>query len=492
LAGEKPAVDRAKPIARFVDENTFAVAHVDLTRIDVRPTLDLIGKLLPDVEPELRDGARQAEERLAAFREAGGRDFYTVFMLGQGLPTVPRILIAIPLYPGADAEKLRKFLPGEVVDGFLVTVEGGPQQKPDLRAIKPQPRPELAAALEAAGDAPIAAAVIPPASVRRAVEELMPQLPKEVGGGPTTILTGGLTWAAGGVRLAPGPSIRVVVQSADAQAAEAFHGKLEIGLKLIAEALEKEVGKAVPNFKQIATLLVPKVEGDRLVLVLDEKNQGIDLLLKSASIPLVEARNAARRSQSSNSLKQIGLAMHNYYDLYKSFPPRASRGPDGKPLLSWRVHILPFLERKALYEEFHLDEPWDSEHNKKLIERMPPMYRSPASHLKERGKTNYVVPVGPGTLFAGDKGPKFEDVKDGLSNTFMVLEVADDRAVTWTKPDDFPYDPKTPEKGLGGAFEGGFQALFGDGSVRFFKLPLPADELRAWFSIAGGEPAPKD
>ncbi|MBM4090163.1 MAG: DUF1559 domain-containing protein, partial [Planctomycetes bacterium] len=101
-------------------------------------------------------------------------------------------------------------------------------------------------------------------------------------------------------------------------------------------------------------------------------------ILVALLLPAVQsAREAARRTSSSNNLKQIALAMHNYHDVYKKFPPRASLDANGKPLLSWRVHILPFVEEVALYEQFKLDEPWDSPHNSQLIDKMPRVYQNP-------------------------------------------------------------------------------------------------------------------
>jgi hypothetical protein len=84
--------------------------------------------------------------------------------------------------------------------------------------------------------------------------------------------------------------------------------------------------------------------------------------------------NAEDRKKSENNLKQLALAMHNYHDVNGRFPPAASRGADDKPLLSWRVMILPYLEQEALYKEFNMDEPWDSEQNKKLLAKMPDIY----------------------------------------------------------------------------------------------------------------------
>src|SRR5260370_37344826 len=102
--------------------------------------------------------------------------------------------------------------------------------------------------------------------------------------------------------------------------------------------------------------------------------------------------------KSSNNLKQIGLAMHNYEGVYRTIPPSAICDKNGKPLLSWRVAILPYIEQDNLYRQFNLDEPWDSENNKKLIPLMPRTYASPLAPTEE-GKTYYKVFGGGGANF---------------------------------------------------------------------------------------------
>ena len=101
----------------------------------------------------------------------------------------------------------------------------------------------------------------------------------------------------------------------------------------------------------------------------------------AAGATLLEAvqkvREAASRAQSQNNLKQFALAMHNYHSTYNHLPPAASFDKNGKPMLSWRVMILPFIEQDALYKQFRLEEPWDSEHNKKLLAKMPEVFASP-------------------------------------------------------------------------------------------------------------------
>ena len=95
--------------------------------------------------------------------------------------------------------------------------------------------------------------------------------------------------------------------------------------------------------------------------------------------------------QSQNNLKQLNLAILVYEHAHGSFPPAYTTGKDGKPLLSWRVHILPYMDQDALYKQFHLDEPWDSEHNKALVAQMPAAYKHPRSTVAGEGKTHYLT-----------------------------------------------------------------------------------------------------
>jgi hypothetical protein len=207
-------------------------------------------------------------------------------------------------------------------------------------------------------------------------------------------------------------------------------------------------------------------------------------------VPAVQkVRQAAARVKSSNNLHQITIAMHNYLDTNRTFPPAYSVSKDGKPLLSWRVAILPWVEQGDLYKQFHLDEPWDSPHNKKLIEKMPEVYRSPAS-AAEPGTTNSLTVRGKDTMFPGEKGIGVADVTDGLANTIMIVEVSDKKAVPWTKPDDFEFNDKNPADGLLGLWPGGFFAALGDGSVRFISGTIDAKVLKDLFLRNDGNPIP--
>lgn len=187
--------------------------------------------------------------------------------------------------------------------------------------------------------------------------------------------------------------------------------------------------------------------------------------------PFTQAGEARDRVKDRNNLKQIGLALHNYYDTFRSLPPAQGKGTG----LSWRVHILPYVEQAPLYQQFKLDEPWNSPHNMRLVNQMPDVFRRPGSNAGP-GKTTYLGVAGPGGMMENGGGKRFQDVTDGLSNTAMVVEVEDHAAVIWTQPDEYEINPNDPKQDLGG-WNGGFHALYGDGSVRFLAKNMNAQTL---------------
>jgi prepilin-type processing-associated H-X9-DG protein len=203
-------------------------------------------------------------------------------------------------------------------------------------------------------------------------------------------------------------------------------------------------------------------------------------------LPAVQAaRDAARRMSSSNNMKQIMLAIYNFESAYRKFPERVTRDKAGAPLLSWRVAILPYIEQNNLYQQFHLDEPWDSPHNITLLERMPQTYANPQVEVAP-GYTVYLAPVGKNAGWL-DKNMRLSAITDGTSNTIALTEVAPHLAVPWTAPDDLDIDenPGTSWMSDRGANVGMF-----DGSVRWLPAQLAEDVLRALMTINGGEVIP--
>src|SRR5262249_21827247 len=162
-----------------------------------------------------------------------------------------------------------------------------------------------------------------------------------------------------------------------------------------------------------------------------------------------------------------------------TLPPAALADGKDRPLLSWRVALLPYLDEEELYKEFKLDEPWDSEHNKKLLAKMPSVYG-------DRGReTTYQVFTGPDAAFNGTKARKFEDIPDGLGHMILLADAA--QAVPWTRPADLSFLVDQPLPKLGGRFKEGFHVAAGDGAVFFAPTRFNEKTLRALITIAGGE-----
>jgi prepilin-type processing-associated H-X9-DG protein len=210
-------------------------------------------------------------------------------------------------------------------------------------------------------------------------------------------------------------------------------------------------------------------------------------VLVALILPAIQAaREAARRAQSMNNLKQLLLSLHVYADSYKVLPPHASYSPDGKPLLSWRVHMLPYLEEAGLYQQFHLDEPWDSPHNRTLIEKMPAVFSNP--NVNAPGKTIYLALIGPDCVFDGSpNGIGFRQITDGTSMTMVMVEANADQAVEWTKPEDIKFDPNNPKAGFGKLRPGGASAGFADGHVQFISADVDAALMKAMVTRDGRE-----
>src|SRR5262249_25771193 len=157
----------------------------------------------------------------------------------------------------------------------------------------------------------------------------------------------------------------------------------------------------------------PEAERVHLAVSTNTSTVAVGAVVVALTLPAVQAaREAARRNASMNNLKQIAIALLNHHDTYKRFPAPSIKDKEGNPLLSWRVKILPFIDENELYKEFHLDEPWDSDHNKKLIARMPKVYASPNAP-NQNGTTVYLGVAGAGNFFGTPNELSIRNIIDG-------------------------------------------------------------------------------
>ncbi len=226
------------------------------------------------------------------------------------------------------------------------------------------------------------------------------------------------------------------------------------------------------------------------------------------------------RARSINHLKQIGLAMANFESAHNRFPAAVIYGPDGKPWHSWRVLLLPFLEQNELFNEYDFNQPWDSEKNRKLIPRMPDVYREPAYGADKKFSAHYAALVGDGALFPpqgakqssnlgatvpiGKGGRGIAEITDGTSNTIAIVPVDPAREIPWTKPEDITVGLNFPGLGKPGGIAtpytlagkkgapGVAPILFCDGSVQLIASTINPFVLGAIMSPNAGEVVSRD
>jgi prepilin-type processing-associated H-X9-DG protein len=248
--------------------------------------------------------------------------------------------------------------------------------------------------------------------------------------------------------------------------------------------LDKGRDGALEKGLEVISQLSPPAQGDQIA-----RQAGLEKTAEPVVVPIQQASEGDRRARCANNLEQISTAMHKYRSAHNTFPSAYSKSPEGKPLLSWRLHILPFLEQKELYDEFHKDEPWDSPHNTSLISRMPAVYSCPSGSRVPAnvGKTSYLTPRGPATIFPGAEAVKMQAITDGLAHTLLVVEGSDAAAVTWTKPDDWDIAVELNVRSLFGHHPKGTNFAFADGSVLFLEKTVTPKVLQALTTRNGAE-----
>lgn len=257
-------------------------------------------------------------------------------------------------------------------------------------------------------------------------------------------------------------------------------GLLSLLLSQFSGDVQKNTNKAVREL--LASLKIESTSGGMMASVKRPSNFA-DLI----SSWVAEAIRMEAAGKRSNDFRQIALAFHNFESAFRSFPvivaDSAQIEEAKRPKLSWRVHILPFLEQQALYEQFKLDEPWDSDHNKALLEKIPDIYRT----IPDSTNTTILAIAGEGTAFKDETPGKFASIKDGTSNTLLIVEAAAKHAVPWTKPDDLQVGTGDKFPAFGRDEDDFFYACLFDGSLQKIRKDVTAEELIPFTTVEGAE-----
>ncbi len=498
-------------VAAFVNDDTFFAAQIDISTLPNAKGDDgmlfSVFPLPPETNQQIAPALQAFDQFVAAFRNVGVETVQVVVGLAdineRGGP-----LVIVRTAPGSDTIKVIEMLTPLVksagrwwadvdaqVHGENSILVGSSATLNRYRALSSNERPDLLQPLSnlTKEGCAVSAVFCPGPDFRRVVRELWPQFR-----GPLASLRGELADAWLHVEFAafapPGSIPQLTLQSRDAKSAETFI-KLLNALPVAAEQLP-ELGsqqQAVrQNIETILSVVPPEQEGARVTIVFPAEKEQLSRLLPLFGIVADTAMATAYRDQRLMKLRDVGLAMLNFENDHKRYPAAAAiRSKDGKPLLSWRVAILPYLDGgNELYQQFRLDEPWDSPHNRKLITKMPGLFADPdpkLAHLASEGKTTLVVPVALETMFFNDEGATVRDVTDGTVKTIMAVEVEPLRAVVWTKPDDWEVDVQNPLSGVERDDLKEFVALFADGHLEVIPVNVDFRKLRGLLTRGGGE-----
>jgi hypothetical protein len=197
------------------------------------------------------------------------------------------------------------------------------------------------------------------------------------------------------------------------------------------------------------------------------------------------------RGQCMQNLEKLAAALKAYEQDYGTLPPPALVAADGTPLLSWRVLLLPYLNRRDLYDEFRLNEPWSSTHNSALMLSMPEVFRSPAGINVTGAESHYSMIVGAGTLFPASGPMRLGEVRDGLNRTLLLVEIGTPTAPSsqWTEPGEIDLSQLNAPVGvaIGGNHDGGATVVTADGRAHFLSDSVSASVLQALATPSGGE-----
>ncbi len=215
-------------------------------------------------------------------------------------------------------------------------------------------------------------------------------------------------------------------------------------------------------------------------------------------LPTIHAARArARASMCINNLKQIGVGLLNYHDVYECFPPAVARDSNGKPMHSWRTAITPFLDSSTFYMQYDQGQPWNSPKNLACLAACngsyESVYRCPESAAPfGSGFTNYVMVVGPQTASPPVGAMKVDDISDGPSHTVMIVEIADSD-IHWAEPRDLEFDRMSfkindaSQPSISSHHIGGAMVMTADGAVRFLNEATAAEAVKAMLTAAAGD-----
>ena len=457
------------PATPYLEATTLLLVDVDLSKIDFDATTHWLQSIRPGEEPAVQ----MARAFVQSLQGAGAERILATASIRTLIDGGPLVVVPSPSpsvvfglvsgivqnFPGNLRQKALKV--DEAVLAGAATVVDRVAERDGTE------RPDLILPMRVAERLDHSAVISLPDEVRQSFADYWPERlpgnppiqfsPRELVGDVTNIFVT--------LRLPPDPRLRIHIKTTGIDAA----GRVE-------ELLDKVVlfGKGIDATMQST------VDSDTVKL--DTTPEAFARIVAAMIAP---ARRKANQMATSNSMKQIGLAIHSYFAKEKRLPPRALTDARGNPLHSIRVALLPYVEQAALFSTIKLDQAWDSEPNRMATGVFVPVYCGDADHP---AMTRLRFPVFPGSLWDANRPARsFRDVRDGTANTIVAIEAPTNDAVAWADPRPWTISPDSPLADLFGDRDT-VVALFLDGTARVLERQELSDaKLKAMLTYDGGE-----
>ncbi|MCA9168758.1 MAG: DUF1559 domain-containing protein [Planctomycetales bacterium] len=476
--------DAKGDVGELVATDVVAIGYLDVAELSQSGLLNLLGS--PVAKMTVPPGV--AESISTVVQELHGAGVTRIYAMLRVVDIANKSPVLVVVENGSDSAKARSVVgtllgrlaplgvPQKVRPrgkSMLIGVSDSQLSQVEAALEKQRPSTELAQPLAQTDDSLAGLLLFGDPDSRRVLRETFPQLPPPFEAIDGRLIADEIEWGHVSLHTRQEPRVELFIKTFDQNSAQAIEQSVTAGAKL----LQKQLATLLPAGDLPKDMLRPIAEDGGVKVVIAQTPQERALLASVVGGRIAEARGAGMRAQRINSAKQLALGLVNYESVAGVLCRSASYDGAGKPLLSWRVHLLPYLGEEKLYKEFHLNEPWDSPHNHPLIERMPMLFADPDPQIQNaigNGRTTWVVPVAKETAFPAlvdlpDGEPlKFSDITDGSSKTIAIVQVTPDRAVVWTKPEDWNVDMSRPLDGVLSTQCDGFVAARLDGSVQYY------------------------
>ena len=462
LAGEPTR--KSHPIEILVTEDVVGVAAIDLTKLSAKPATKLIQELGVLVPEELKTFRQSVDSEFAAIKKLQAAGIEKAYCLFRADDVSAQSTCFVVPYQGDQAKQLIdtlkiylqsrwKFsgLKHQVEPSFIVLSQSQERIESLFKGSARKDVNKIAQALDRLDSTALGITFFGNSDTRRVLRELVPALQPPFDGLNGRILADQTERISLTADLSPTANMSLRIDTDSSETAATMRRLLKTGIsKLLAtEEMKATIPPAAGPI--IARFLEPTVDGNTVTVSLKQMISESKKLGQLLGPLLRSGRQKLASADHDTNLRQIALGILNYESAHRHFPLQATKSPADKPLLSWRVAILPYVEQNELYSQFKLDQPWDSEHNLKLAKQMPAIYRDSSADGFENnraGRTVFQTPWGAGTILDGEEPVKFSDVTDGSSNTILVVTTAPTSAVPWTKPVDWNVNFEKPFLGL--------------------------------------------